>query len=117
MAEVTRRHVEELRKEGWEVDDVGNAYRRVDPETNNSCFRPALELFPVSEEPLLPRRGQGCLAGSLSREALKRVKNPQRDFGTVRHASALSISERREPTRRLLPESFWWPASASSRGP
>jgi len=32
-AEDTRRHVEELRKEGWKIDDVGNASRRVDPGT------------------------------------------------------------------------------------
>jgi hypothetical protein len=28
ISEATRRHVEKLRKEGWEIDDVGNARRR-----------------------------------------------------------------------------------------
>src|SRR6266849_5864384 len=31
IVEDTRRHVEKLRKEGWKIDDVGNASRRVDP--------------------------------------------------------------------------------------
>jgi hypothetical protein len=31
IVEDTRRHVEKLREEGWEIDDVGNASRRVDP--------------------------------------------------------------------------------------
>src|ERR1700737_478068 len=33
IVENTRRHVEKLRKAGWEVDDVGNASRRVDSGT------------------------------------------------------------------------------------
>ena len=33
IVENTRRHVEKLRKEGWKIDDVGNASRRVDPGT------------------------------------------------------------------------------------
>jgi hypothetical protein len=33
IVENTRRHVEELRKAGWKIDDVGNASRRVDPGT------------------------------------------------------------------------------------
>jgi hypothetical protein len=33
IVEDTRRHEEKLRKEGWKIDDVGNASRRVDPGT------------------------------------------------------------------------------------
>jgi hypothetical protein len=33
IVENTRRHVEKLRKEGWKIDDVGNASRRGDSGT------------------------------------------------------------------------------------
>jgi hypothetical protein len=33
IVENTRRHVEKLRREGWKIDDVGNASRRVDSGT------------------------------------------------------------------------------------
>jgi hypothetical protein len=35
VAEPTRSHVAKLKREGWEVDDVGNAYRKVAPEDHS----------------------------------------------------------------------------------